>query len=139
MQNSCQHFVCCVQQTIWNLWVSRGRLMLQLQHQIHHVYYHYATANVLGSLDPLHELTCAKHCQHAVQSYLDVLCNSLLLHNQVKRFGNPTWRKLMKAVEDPVGGNNHALAQKIAREHPGMQPSSNTYYSIIMVTSPCVE
>ena len=38
-----------------------------------------------------------------------------------------------------VGGNNHALAQKIAREHPGMQPSSNAYYSIIMVTSPCVE
>ena len=27
-----------------------------------HVYYHYATTNVLGSLDPLHELTCVKHC-----------------------------------------------------------------------------
>ena len=25
----------------------------------------------------------------------------------------------MKAVEDPVGGNNRALAQKIARAHPG--------------------
>ena len=28
----------------------------------------------------------------------------------------------MKAVEDPVGGNDHALAQKIAAKHPGMQP-----------------
>ena len=74
---------------------------------------------------------------HAVYSYFDVLFFSLLLHNQVKRFGNPTWRKLVKAVDDPVGGNNHALALKIAAEHPGMQPSSNTYYSIIMVTSPC--
>ena len=28
----------------------------------------------------------------------------------------------MEAVEDPAGGNNHALALKIAAEHPGMQP-----------------
>ena len=27
----------------------------------------------------------------------------------------------MEAVEDPAGGNNHALALKIAAEHPGMQ------------------
>ena len=33
----------------------------------------------------------------------------------------------MEAVEDPVGGNNHALAMKIAAEHhPGMQPYTNT-------------
>ena len=31
----------------------------------------------------------------------------------------------MEAVEDPVGGNNHALALKIAAEHPGMQPYTN--------------
>ena len=28
----------------------------------------------------------------------------------------------MEAVEDPAGGNDHALALKIAAEHPGMQP-----------------
>ena len=27
----------------------------------------------------------------------------------------------MEAVEDPVGGNDHALAQKIAAKHPGIQ------------------
>ena len=32
----------------------------------------------------------------------------------------------MEAVEDRVGGNNHALALKIASEHPGMQPYTNT-------------
>ena len=32
----------------------------------------------------------------------------------------------MEAVEDPVGGNNRALALKIAAEHPGMQPYTNT-------------
>ena len=31
----------------------------------------------------------------------------------------------MEAVEDPVGGNNHALALKIAADHPGMQPYTN--------------
>ena len=38
---------------------------------------------------------------------------------QVERFGKPTWRRLVEAVEDHVGGNNRALAQKIAREHLG--------------------
>ena len=48
------------------------------------------------------------------------------LYNQVKRFGKPTWRRLVEAVEDPVGGNDSALALKIAAKHLGMQPYSNT-------------
>ena len=44
------------------------------------------------------------------------------LHLQVERFGKPTWRRLAEAVEDHVGGNNLALAQTIAREHPGGLP-----------------
>jgi len=36
----------------------------------------------------------------------------------------------VEAVEDPAGGNNHALALKIAAEHPGMHPYINTYYCI---------
>ena len=32
----------------------------------------------------------------------------------------------MEAVEDPVGGNNPALALKIAAKHPGNQPYTNT-------------
>ena len=40
----------------------------------------------------------------------------------MERFGEPTWRRLVEAVKDKVGGNNPALAQKIARDHPGMQP-----------------
>ena len=31
----------------------------------------------------------------------------------------------MEAVEDPVGGNDHALAQKIAAKHPGMKSFTN--------------
>ena len=33
--------------------------------------------------------------------------------------GMPTWKRLVKAVVDKEGGNNCALAQKIATEHPG--------------------
>jgi len=47
---------------------------------------------------------------------------SCSLHLQVERFGMPTWRRLVEAVEDHVGGNNRALAQRIAREHPGVLP-----------------
>ena len=41
---------------------------------------------------------------------------------QVERFGKPTWRKLVKAVEEHAGGNNRALAEKIACNHPGQWP-----------------
>ena len=33
--------------------------------------------------------------------------------------GSPTWRMLVKAVADPAGGDNVALAEKIARNHQG--------------------
>ena len=37
-----------------------------------------------------------------------------------KKHGPPTWRMLVKAVGDPAGGNNCALAEAIAKKHPGM-------------------
>ena len=37
-----------------------------------------------------------------------------------QRFGSPTWRMLVEAVADPVGGNNGALAETIAKKHPGV-------------------
>ena len=35
----------------------------------------------------------------------------------VERFGEPTWQILVKAVGDPAGGANMALARDIARNH----------------------
>ena len=34
-----------------------------------------------------------------------------------KKFGNPSWKLLCAAVHSPVGGNNPALAEKIAEKH----------------------
>ena len=39
----------------------------------------------------------------------------------VERFGLPSWRALVKAVDSPAGGNNHLLAKKIATDHPGIE------------------
>ena len=37
-----------------------------------------------------------------------------------QRYGPPTWRMLVESVGDPVGGNHTALAEAIAKKHPGM-------------------
>ena len=37
-----------------------------------------------------------------------------------QKFGSPTWKMLVKAVGDQAGGNNSALAETIAKKHPGM-------------------
>ena len=38
----------------------------------------------------------------------------------MKRFGEPTWVKLVEAVNDSAGGGNPSLAMKIAKRHKGM-------------------
>ena len=37
----------------------------------------------------------------------------------VKRYGHPSWRSLVKAMASSSGGANPALAQTIAEKHPG--------------------
>ena len=36
------------------------------------------------------------------------------------RFGLPSWKLLVAAVAHPAGGNDHALARRIAERHNGM-------------------
>ena len=35
-----------------------------------------------------------------------------------ERYGPPTWKSLLEAVKSPKGGDNIALAEKIAKDHP---------------------
>ena len=37
----------------------------------------------------------------------------------VERFGEPTWRAVVKVVAHPAAGDNCALALNIAKQHPG--------------------
>ena len=48
----------------------------------------------------------------------DVLCVWLCQRYNVERFGTPTWRKLVEAIDDPAGANDHRLAKIIAQHHP---------------------
>ena len=45
------------------------------------------------------------------------------------RYGPPTWRMLVKAVGDPFGVNNCALAETIANKHPGMYMRAKHTYA----------
>ena len=59
-----------------------------------------------------------ENAHDANQALNDVLLLWLRQKYNVKRFGEPTWRMLVQAVDSPAGGNNHALAKKIAFKHP---------------------
>ena len=49
-----------------------------------------------------------------------VISNWLRKNYNVQRFGEPTWKKLVEAVAASNGGNNIALAQRIAADHKGI-------------------
>ena len=47
-----------------------------------------------------------------------VISNWLNRNYDTKSHGPPTWKMLVEAVQAPNGGNNRALAEKIAKAHP---------------------
>ena len=58
----------------------------------------------------------------ADQALKDVLLLWLNQKYRVEKFGPPTWRMLVEAVDKKTGGNSHELAKEIASNHPiGMQ------------------
>ena len=56
--------------------------------------------------------------RNADQALTNVLYLWLCQKYRVEKFGEPTWKMLVEAVDHPAGGNNHALAKKIAKNHP---------------------
>ena len=52
-------------------------------------------------------------------------------HNE-KKHSPPTWRKLVEAIADNIGGNNPAYAEEIAKEHPSECEYSRTTSSLQM-------
>ena len=56
----------------------------------------------------------AENPNDPIECLRDVLKAWLQLRYDAKRFGQPSWRMLCQAVQKPAGGNNPALAMKIA-------------------------
>ena len=52
------------------------------------------------------------------QAFNEVILRWLRQKYNVERFGPPTWKRLVEAVESPIGGNNPALALEIVSKHP---------------------
>lgn len=52
------------------------------------------------------------------QAFTAVLTRWLRQSYDVKKYGPPIWRRLVEAVDIPAGGNDHALAKRIADHHP---------------------
>ena len=75
-------------------------------------------------LDSIHD-SLSENPQDALSS---VLLAWLQQKYNVKRFGQPTWRMLVEAVDSPAGGNDHTLAKEIASSHSGQYsiPTDNT-------------
>ena len=57
----------------------------------------------------------------------------LMRNYSVKRFGEPTWQRLVEAVGDPAGGANMALAMEIARWHKARGLSSGLFIVTVVV------
>ena len=49
----------------------------------------------------------------------DVVTEWLRRNYNTKRYGEPTWRKLVEVVAHKAAGNNIALAREIAERHAG--------------------
>ena len=68
---------------------------------------------------PKKSLIATKHSNNpekcllaVVEEWLKGVCN-------VQKYGHPSWRLLVQAVADPIGGANPALAHSIAAKHLG--------------------
>ena len=69
----------------------------------------------------------ADHPNNVTSCLDEVLIQWLKKMYDVSRFGQPSWKLLVAAVAHPAGGNNCALAEKIAANHNGILIKSVQY------------
>ena len=63
------------------------------------------------------EAICKSRGQDIDLAVTDVLLAWLRQQYDTAKYGHPTWRMLVRAVDSPAGGNNHALAMTISHNH----------------------
>ena len=69
----------------------------------------------ISELDRVRDKSSSNGDEKALQ---DVLLLWLNRNFNVEKFGPPTWRMLVEAVDKKTGGDNHELAKDIASGHP---------------------
>ena len=59
----------------------------------------------------------SSHPRDAAECLNDVLINWLNKNYNFKKFGNPTWKKVVDVIADPAGGANPSHASFVASKH----------------------
>ena len=67
-----------------------------------------------------------------------MLATWLLKNYNVERFGEPTWMKLVEAVNHMAGGGNPTLATNIARNHGGIRTVECSWQRLIHLSLLCL-
>lgn len=71
---------------------------------------------------PLSQISAIRkdHAGNTMDSLQEGISQWLQGKYNTDKHGPPTWRKIVKAIDNPVGGNNHDLAMKISLKHKGI-------------------
>ena len=70
---------------------------------------------------PLSQISTIRkdHAGNTMDSLQEGISQWLQGKYNTDKHGPPTWKKLVAAIDNPVGGNNHDLAMKISVQHKG--------------------
>ena len=89
-------------------------------------------------LDPSELKTIEKEKDNLEDCLTEVLTLWLKKAYNYDRFGEPSWELLVRAVHDPAGGNNPAVADKIAKKYGKVKNSriNNTTHASLPLSLP---
>ena len=76
-----------------------------------------------GRLNMIHESNFGK----PRECLSEILTCWLKRNYNVERFGEPTWKAVVKIIAHPAAGDNCALALSIAKQHLGKNYDSNGF------------
>ena len=89
-------------------------------------------------LPPAEEETIAEtYCNDLKRCLRHVLVKWLRKNYNFQKYGHPSWRYLVKAVGDPSGGNDCALAETIGKNHTSKLKEVHYYSSLQVAPSAC--
>ena len=105
---------------------------------IHHVAPKWKAVGLLLRLHPSElELIEANHVKEGVMCCLHAVVDKWLKRSyDTATHGLPSWKLLVAAIAHPVGGNNPALAEEIARKHNGKCNNTPASYYIHVLVVP---
>lgn len=81
----------------------------------------------LGLCHSVLEIIDAANSSNARMCMQGILVQYVRKSYNCDRFGDPSWRNVVKAVAHPAGGNDVKIAMVIAKEHPAKGTYSTKY------------